>query len=212
MVGGIISSRHGHRIGRTHPEAVDRFAIVVYEHLVRRNLGEEEPGVEASRFTQRGDPVVDVMEEREVDHEITLAAEIDDREFSVVDEMAFTRIDLHGSTIGALPQEHPRLLERLADRGDPVCESTALQTELFRGSLVIEATDVLVGTRRSVGLVDSPAGEDVHAGAEDCVRRATKHEHLDTGAVGSTGAVGRTHHIADEHHRRRRMDRHVGRR
>ena len=72
------------------------------------------------------------------------------------------------AAVGVEREQHAGLLEALADRCDAV-----------------RVIDVL-----AVALLDPPAGEHVHAAAEDGTERAAHHEHLDAGAS-AVGAARR---------------------
>ena len=194
LAGGL----HAQCLGGTDPEALDGLLVVVQRLLVSRQFRDEEPGVEPASFADRRDPVVDVVRRGQVEHEVVAPAQFDQRQRAVVDLVAILVAQRQRAAGARRGEQHTGLLEALADRGDPVGETAAVDAELAAGGLVVETAAEPRDVVRAVDAVDPTSGEHEHPGTEHGVRRASQHEDLEAGCT--LGCVA--HH----HHRRCRLD------
>ena len=176
-----------------------QLGVVVGTLLSRRRGSEEEPGVEpAWALTDGRDPVGDVADRAEVEHEAVPLAQPLHRQLAGVHGAAVGVVDRDGATVAPAGEQDSCLLEALAHGGDPERQPAAVDPEARRRGRVVEAVAVGGDRRRPVGIVDATAGEHVHPGREGGRRRTAQHEHLQ--------AIGLA--VTDEHDRRGRARRH----
>src|SRR5262249_36559502 len=94
-------------------------------------------------------------------------------------------------------EEDPRLLEGLADGGDPEPDPARVQAELHARGRVVRPTAAVEQVGRPVAGVDGAAGKDVGAAHELGGECASEHEDLERGGVTDEhhgGGLSRGHH------------------
>ena len=166
----------------TDPHAVHQLGLVVSALLPVWRGGEEEARVEAPRaLADRGHPVGDVADGREVEDEIVAPAELLHRQLPGVDGLALGVGDPRLAAVAGARQQQARLLEALPHGRHPEREAAVVDAQGRRGGGVVEAVAVRLERRRPVDVVDPATGEHVHPGGEGGVRRAAQHEDLHAG-------------------------------
>ena len=203
----------GQRVVRRDPHVGDGLPGVVRGDLAGRRRRHEEAGVVAARRAPRRDPVGEVVDVADREAQALVAAQVEEAARAVVDGdplggEARLLLGVPGQEVGAAlapGQEDARLLEGLADDGDPVGEATRLEAQQRAGSGIGPAGAERLGLGAPVERVDGPAGEHVGPAHEVRAQVAPHHQHLEGGP-----ARGRRR-VAHEHDRGGRADLHRGR-
>ncbi len=179
---------HPERVARAHPQAGDRLVVVVQRLLRIGCHCDEEPGIEASAFAERGDPVVDQMDAIGEQQQALGHTEIDQAAGTVVDLVArdveprrdLGVVEADDATAVDVPrQQDPRLLEALPDRSNQPCESAVVHAHRCGCGRVVEPVADRLERLTPVCIVDLAPGKHELTPCERRRQGALQHEDLE---------------------------------
>ena len=185
----------GQRVVRGDPDVGDGLPGVVGGDLARRCRRHEEAGVVAARRAPWGDPVGEVVDVAGREEQALGAAEVEEAARALVDGGPFGGeaglfLGIPGEEVGAAlapGQEDARLLEGLADHGDPVGEAPRLEAQQGAGPRVGPAGAHGLRLGAPVQGVDGPTGEHVGPAHEVRAQVAPHHQHFEGGPARRLG-------------------------
>ncbi len=187
---------------RRDPDVGDRLSGVVRGDLARGRRRDEEAGVVAPWCAPRGDPVGEVMDIAGREAQAFGPAQVEEAAGALVHRGALggeagLLLGIPGQEVGAVlapSQEDARLLECLADHGNPVGQPARIEPQQRAGPRIgaTGADRLRFGT--PVQRVDRTAGEHVGPADEVGAQVAPHHQHLERSPARGRRSVAYQHH------------------